>query len=250
LVPPTPATSAQPGVLPVVSARAQEIYRRGLSLGNDPHAFAKVGDCHSILPFFLAAFDNPSEYRLGEAYTYLQEAIDHFSGSFSRRSQAATVGLNTATILNPAWADRRVCGFDESPLACEYRLHRPSLAFISLGTNGGWQTDAEYEMNMRILIEFSMERGVLPILSTKADNMEGGDRFNQIIVRLAQEYGLPLWHFQLAVQDLPSHGLGEDAFHLTWGQLLFDRPEPLQRGWQVRNLTALQALDTVWRAVR
>ena len=43
--------------LPVVpltiSDRAREIYQRGLIMGNDPHAFSKVGDCHSTNPYSL-----------------------------------------------------------------------------------------------------------------------------------------------------------------------------------------------------
>jgi hypothetical protein len=90
---------------------------------------------------------------------------------------------------------------------------------------------------------------VVPILSTKADNLEGGDRFNQIVARLAGEYNLPLWDFAQAARALPGGGLA-DSYHLTWGQAHYDsNPEP-RLGWQVRNLTALQALDAVWQGVR
>jgi len=91
---------------------------------------------------------------------------------------------------------------------------------------------------------------VVPILSTKADNLEGDGRFNSIVVRLAGEYDVPLWNFQLAVQGLPNSGLTEDNFHLVWGPSTFTSPADVQSGWQWRNLTALQALDAVWRAVR
>jgi hypothetical protein len=243
----TPPPVAGP-VLPAVSQRARDIYARGLALGNNPRAFSKIGDCMSVPPFFLAPFDK-GEYRLGDAYGYLQDTITNFAGSFARESLVARDGLNVKSVFDPLWTDPTLCPPDDDPLTCEFRLNRPSLAIISLGTNGAWQTNEEYEGYLRQIIAFSISQGVLPILSTKADNLEGGDRFNQVMVKLANEYELPLWNFALAARALPNSGL-VDPYHLTWGQAYFDRPGPLTLGWQVRNLTALQALDTVWRGVR
>jgi hypothetical protein len=234
-------------VLPTVSARARAIYQLGLSLGNNPRAFSKVGDCNSVVPFFLAPFDN-GDYRLGSTYGYLQSTIDNFSGSFARDGTAAHIGLNVDSIVDPVWADPRVCQSGETPLACEVRIQRPSIAFISLGTNGSWQTNDQYEAGMRRIINSLIGQGVLPILSTKVDNLEGGDRFNQIVVRLAGEYQLPLWDFASAARALPGDGLA-DTYHPSWGRAFFDRG-PLFAGWQVRNLTALQSLDIVWKTVK
>ena len=248
-----PAATAPPPpiggpMLPTVSARAKEIYLRGLELGANPRAFSKIGDCMSVPPFFLTPFDR-GEYRLGNDYAYLQDTITNFAGSFERDSLAARDGLNVKSLFDPLWNDPRVCSAEESPLACELRVNRASIALISLGTNGAWQTDAEYESYLRKIIDYAISQGVLPILSTKADNLEGGDRFNQVMIRLAGEYELPLWNFALAARALPNSGL-VDPYHLTWGQAFFDRPGPLTLGWQVRNLTALQSLDMVWRAAR
>ena len=68
--------------LPVVptslSERVRQIYQRGLEMGNDPHAFSKVGDCHSTNPYFLADYDlGPDVYNLGD-YADLQPTIDYF----------------------------------------------------------------------------------------------------------------------------------------------------------------------------
>jgi hypothetical protein len=247
---PTPvAPAALPGwSVPTVSAAAREVYQRGLALGNDPNAFSKFGDCNSTIPFFLAPFGK-GEYALGAGYAGLQGAIDNFAGSFNRDGAAAHDGLNTKTIFDPTWADPNLCERDESPVECELRIHRPSIAFVSLGTNGGWQTNVEYEANMRRLLDTLIERGVLPILSTKADNLEGGDRFNQIVAQLAGEYHLPLWVFASAARALPGGGLA-DSYHLSWGRAYYDTGFTPQRGWQVRNLTALQSLDAVWRGAR
>lgn len=235
-------------VLPVVSQAARDIYQRGLEQGNNPRAFSKIGDCNSVTPFFLAAFDK-GEYRLGPTYAYLQAVIDNFAGSFGRDGMASRDGLNTASMFDPNWANPQLCERGETPLACEVRLNNPSVAIVSLGTNGGWQTNEEYETYMRRLLDFLIEGGVLPILSTKADNLEGGDRFNRIVVRLAGEYQLPLWDFALAARGLPNGGLA-DSYHLTYGQAFYDTAAAPQRGWALRNLTALQALDTVLRGVQ
>lgn len=250
--PPAPAATAPPlaGDFIVVGSRVREIYQRGLALGNNPRVFSKIGDCNSINPYFLTAFDTPHGYQLSGPYAALQDTVSNFSGSFSRESLAAQLGFSPATVLDPTWANARQCRSDENPLGCEYRLRRPSLAFISLGTNSIWQTDADFETGMRRIIETSIEKGVAPILGTKADNLEGDDRFNEIIVRLASEYDIPLWNFKQAVTGLPNSGLAADNFHLVWGPPFYLDEASAQTGWQRRNLTALQALNAVWKASR
>jgi hypothetical protein len=247
----TPAISQTGPSNPVVAAataHARAIYQAGLALGNNPRAFSKIGDCQSVAPYFLAAFDTPGQYRLGE-YGSLQDTITNFSGSFGRNSLATMNGLNTAGVLSPLWASAASCEPGESPLTCEYRVHRPSIAIISLGTNGAWQSDADYEAGLRKIIEISIDKGVVPILSTKADNVEGGGRFNQIMAKLAAEYDLPLWNFWLAVAPLPNFGI-VDQYHLSWGRPFFDDPISMSHGWAWRNLTALQSLDSVWEGVK
>jgi hypothetical protein len=44
--------------------------------------------------------------------------------------------------------------------------------------------------------------------------------------------------------------LQEDGAHLTLGANNFADPAALKTGWAVRNLTALQVLDAVWRGVQ
>lgn len=233
-------------VMPVVSDHVVEIYQKGLELGNDPRAFSKVGDCGSTPAWFLGNFDlNPKYYSLGE-YQYLEPIIQEFRGSFERTSLAAKSGFNASSIFAPIWANREFCQPGESPLACEYRYHRPMFAFITLGTNDIWHPE-DFEPQMRKIIEISIGNGVIPILSTKADNLEGDHYINATIAKLAVEYDIPLWNFWLAVQALPNHGLQKDGAHLTWGPTRFDDPQAMQTAWTIRNLTALQVLDSVWQ---
>jgi hypothetical protein len=236
------------GVLPQVSAKARAVYQYGLALGNNPRAFAKVGDCNSENGRFLVMFDAPGEYRLGARYAYLQNTIHHFAGSFRRTSLAAHSGFSPASVLDPLWANPQPCQPGEGPLQCEYRLHRPSLALIALGTHGGRSLE-DFEVNLRRVIEESMRLGVVPILTTKADDVEGQGRINAIIRRLAVEYEMPLWDFWAAAQPLPNDGLASDGIHLTYGRPMFDDPWAMQHGWPWRNLTALLGLEVVWRGV-
>lgn len=243
-------------VVPVsLSARVHETYQRGLEMGNNPNAFSKIGDCHSTNPYFLADFDlGPDTYQLGE-YAYLQPTIDYFKGSFGRASLAAKQGMSTAGELAPLWADWKVCSNDETPLDCELRMNHPSFAIISLGTNEAYdirQDRTPFEGRLRRILEHAIDQGVVPILSTKADNDEGDHYINYITAKLALEYELPLWNFWKAMQPLPQQGM-RSADHLTFAPTKsytdFSRPEYLEYGMQMRNLTALQVLDWVRREI-
>lgn len=235
-------------VIPTISDRVVEVYQRGLDLGNNPQAFSKIGDCGSTPTWFLGDFDRgPEYYRLGE-YQHLEAVIGEFQGSYDRTSLAARSGFNTSALFTPLWSDLDFCQPDETPLNCEYRVHRPVIAFIMLGANDVWHPE-EFEPQMRKIIEFSIENGVIPILATKADNQEKDHSINSTITRLALEYELPLWNFWRAVDPLPGHGLQEDLVHLTWAGNFFDDPTALTQAWPMRNLTALQTLDVIWRKV-
>jgi hypothetical protein len=222
-----------------------EILKVGLAKGNHPHAFAKVGDCESRASWFLGDFDLRAQYySLGSYEADLAPVIPYFTGSFERVSIATRPGFSGASLMAPIWADKQVCQKDEGPLACEYRIQRPIVAFIMLGTNDA-SNPKTFEGRMRKIIEFSIDQGVLPVLGTKADNVEKDQFINKTIARLAAEYGVPVWNFWAAVQDLPDHGLQDDGVHLTFGSPHFDDPSSMQKAWPVRNLNALQILKLV-----
>jgi hypothetical protein len=241
-----PAAWTELPVVPQLNERVKAIYQRGQELGNDPRAFSKIGDCGSTPAWFLGDFDRGEKYYSLGDYQNLKDVIEAFQGSYGRTSLAAKSGFNASSIFAPIWADRAQCLPNESPLACEYRIQKPAFAFIMLGSNDVWHQD-EFEPQLRKIIEFSIENGVIPILSTKADNLEGDNTINATIARLAIEYGVPLWNYWQAVQPLQDAGLQEDQVHITWGPNRFDDPLVMKKGWPVRNLTALQVLEAVWR---
>jgi hypothetical protein len=243
-------------VIPLVSAHARALYQAGLVQGNNGHAFSKIGDCQNINSHFLAAFDDPQLHKLGAQFENLQPAIDQFKGMFERDSAAVRNGFNVAAVLSPLQADPAVCRAGESPVTCELRLNHPSIVLISLETWWAKKPAQEYEKYMRQILDQVIAQKALPILATKADNLEGDFSINVTIARLAYEYDIPMWNFWKAVQPLPGGGLTEDGFHLTHDSqrpddpLFYRRlsdPKAWNYGWTVRNVTALQALDAVWR---
>jgi hypothetical protein len=234
-----------PAVPAGVSEAMREVYQRGLMLGNDPTHFSVIGDCQNVSSYFLSAFEKPDDYSLGPEYAYLQPTIDYYKGSFSRVSVAVKGGFNAAAVISPLRADPKICNPGESPLDCELRLWKPSVVFVSMETWWSHKPAEEYDKYMRKVLDRILENGTVPIIATKADNLEGDNSINVTVAQLAYEYEIPLWNFWAAVQPLPDHGLSDDGFHLTFARNFFDDAARMESAWPWRNLTALQTLDVV-----
>jgi hypothetical protein len=224
-------------VIPEVSPNAIAIYNSGIAKGNLPGRFSKIGDCQMVKAV-MGIYDLPNRYTLSPEYEYLQSTIDNFSGSFNRDGMAVYGGFNAATVLSPIWANPEVCEPGENPIECEFRVHQPSIVLISLEVWWDGRSPERYEQYVRRIIEYSIEQGVVPILSTKADNVEGDHSINRTTAELAYEYDIPLWNFWAAVQDLPYQGIDpeRDGFHITVD------------AWNRRSFTALEAIHAVYSA--
>ena len=72
-------------------------------------------------------------------------------------------------------------------MSCENRIMNPSFALVTLGSNDVWQPD-KFEANYRAILDTLIEEGVVPILATKADNIEEDHAINLKIAELAVEY--------------------------------------------------------------
>jgi hypothetical protein len=130
------------------------------------------------------------------------------------------------------------CESTETPVACEIRLSNPSLILVSLGTN--WLPSASFEEYVDYLnqiVDIILEQGVIPVLSTKADNGEGDYNRNLAMVQVAYDRQLPLWNFWAAVKDLPNFGLDKDRQNVYLNY----------KGWDIRNISGLELLDTLRR---
>ncbi len=236
-----------------VSSRVLQIFQTGQARGNRANAFSVIGDSNSQHPAFLKPIDW-GNYNLG-GYAYLQGTVDFFRGSFAQDSPAAIGGFNTAKVLDPGSAPGWCNG--QSPLVCEYNRTRPSVALILLGTGDqhGWQ---DFESRYRQIIQTSIDMGVIPVLITKADDLECRDNsapcgfINGKISALAYEYGMPLLNLRQVVERLPGGGTTGDGFHFNFpsgDKSAWFTNEYLQYGYNQRNLTALQTLDVLRRKV-
>lgn len=237
-----------------VNDNTRAIFRRGRSLGNQKNVFVKVGDCDTASPYFLYPFSG-GVYNLGD-YNHLQEAVTYFSGSFGRTSHAANGGFVTASLLNPLWANPQYCKPGETPVACEYRIQKPSVALIMTRTyhyGENWQDN--YYRDLKKLVEYSIQQGVIPVLSTipripKAHNAiyELNDRIRLV----AAEYDVPLWDLFASTETLPNNGVEYDTAHLTLppdGMTgMFVGPN-LDYGMTRRNLEALEVLHRLMNEV-
>lgn len=237
------------------------IFERGLSMGNRPNVFSKVGDSLTDNIFMFSPI-GWGHYHLHQ-YTDLQQIIWYFTevnardgNSFTNGSFAARAAWTTSEIFNPAFADPGICLPGETPLVCEYRVVKPSIALILIGTNDmTFLTPSQYRANLNRIVETSIEMGVIPVLSTIPDRFDDDvSGFNNIIRSTARAYNVPVWDLWSALQPLPNRGRGEDDIHLSAPmndakQVVDFRPENFQYGYTMRNFTALQVLNVLYREV-
>lgn len=234
---------------PEVVANVREIYARGQSEhGRDPNHFSKLGDSTSLNPHFLARFGN-APYKLGE-YDYLQPTIDHYQDAFANYGVGLRNGLHSWNVFDPFWANKNWCNPNEDVLTCEFRLNNPSVLFIRLGSNDAGAPSL-FNQNMRQVVEFAIENGVVPIIATKADRFEGSNENNEMLRQIALDYQIPVWDFDRVSETLPRRGLGDDNIHIaiTSHPHDFTDPTTFQVGHPVQDLSALIMLDELRRVL-
>jgi hypothetical protein len=120
-------------VIPAISPRVREILQRGQALGNHPHVFTKVGDCNANSEKFLGHPFALGNYDLGP-YGHLQATIDHFAAgnSFWADSAAADPGFSIRSVTDSTYANPQQCPGGDAPLACDFRVYRPSVILVTL----------------------------------------------------------------------------------------------------------------------
>jgi len=243
-----------------ITQKSHAIFLNGQAKGNRANVFSKVGDSISYAMEYLIPIG------LGRAnfyqYDYLIPTVRYFgialardSNSFANRSLAVGNGWNAWTVLDTNYSDKQVCHQSESPLKCEYRIVKPSMALIMLGTNDVVNSDpARFRSDLSRIVESSIEMGVIPVLSTIPERMQGDvppsriHDFNAIIVQVARLYEVPLWDYWLSMKNLPNNGIG-DGVHPSIppnGNAADFSEENLKYGYTVRNLGALHVLNALW----
>ena len=256
-IPTTPATTFSP-YIHNITPHARQIYLDGQAKGNHADVFSKVGDSITEDSAFL--FPIGDGYYVLRDYGYLQPVVNYFlatrvrgGNSFNNPSLAAVWGWSTFDLLNPDKVSDTCPGL--TPLECEYSTIKPALAIVMIGTNdaiphydlGG------FEGNIRQIIEASIDRGVIPVMSTVPyDQFTDVQPYNEIIVAMAIEYDVPWMDFYEAIWDLENHGISPDGVHPsvppTNDPANFSSSN-LRYGQTVRNLLVLHVLDAMWRQV-
>lgn len=250
-----------PSFLSGVTSRTRSLFLKGREMGNRANVFVRVGDSITVSPNFLIDI-GVGKFELG-AYGSLGAVIEFYRGgevrganSFTVTPIAAGAGWTTESLLTPGFAYKEACNF-EAPLICEYKLSKPAVALILIGTNdsGSGSADA-YGNNLRTIVQTSLDMGVIPVLSTlppkRIDEEQSRrvDLYNRVIRQVALQYEIPLWDFFYAMDRLPNGGMSADGLHPSVppdGRVYRFSAENLNYGYTLRNLQALQALDTIWR---
>jgi hypothetical protein len=212
------------------------LYQQGLEKGNDPHAFSIMGDCHSLPDVFLGIYDQDPE-AVNLLKPALQETVFQFQGSFDRYSPTVALGATAGAILWYGWNENKegYCLEGEIPIDCELRVHKPSIAFVHIGTH--YETRNEYYL--ATIIEKLIANGTVPIIVTKADNLELDERVNDSLAQLAVDYQLPVWNFWQSVQNLPNLGLNEEnPMYLS------------DQAYEIHRQEGLEVLNLVYRALQ
>ena len=252
-----------------------------------PHVFMKVGDSNSWFPTFLQGAGcgerdlSGHEHLKGTIGWYRRGHLDPSAtdlpcaiGNPFTRDSAATKSCESSNWpLSPlptppsgGFCDTPPpveCTDGETPIGCEARLLRPSLALVMIGTNDAVQgtSDDSFETNLRAIVASLTSRSIVPVLSTlppRIDTQENLERvlaINARIVRVARSTHLPLLNLWRALtrRQMVDQGLFPDGVHLNvlggWGygywagQSMDLSASGVRYGANLRNLLTLQLLD-------
>ncbi len=242
--PPTPpgqaGALAPSNYISPLTAKARKLYQ-AKAPNKSPAMFTVIGDCNSVPEAYVGRV--ATGLFETSKYPALAPVLDRFSASFWRNSVASFSGFNSGSMFNPEWANPQYCMAGEGPLACELRRSQASVVFVALGTGDQFAWKA-FEKNYRGIIDELLKRKVLPVLVTKADDLDsqqGGAApgyINDTIRKLGAEYGVPVIDFWAATRSLPNFGMrveGNENFHMT------------AAGSDTRILLTLQVLNALVR---
>lgn len=248
--------------LPELTDTARIIFERGQANGRNPHMFSKIGDCMTAADYFLVGFGS-DDYDLGE-YSDLLPVVEYFStvapdtnefksNAFASPGLATDSGFTTSSVLDPTWADKEICEANESPLGCEYRVANPAYSLIMFGTNDVFYFEPSmFDYYLRLIVIETIQSDVVPVLYTfpvRPEFPEKSLEFNQIIIKIAQDYDLPLVNLVVALEALPDRGVNvNDTIYLSLPEddlVTIFNDDTLQAGYTLRNLLTLQTLDVL-----
>jgi hypothetical protein len=221
-------------VSPDLSLNAQNILSNAIkNPALDLHDFSKVGDCQMTPATFLGGFAN-GKYAIPIG---MDQTVTWFSNSMTTESVTAANGLGISSVLDPMFglaAGNTQCQPNETPLDCELRTRHPAVVLIAMGTNWKPHGEVSFEKYLRQVVDRILATGALPILATKADDIEGDWQLDLVIAQVAYDYDLPLVNVWRSVQALLNHGLEAPLNEYLTGD-----------GWMAANYAWLNTLEKV-----
>ena len=256
---PAPAKNSNTAALPEwikLGPRAKPLFQAAIKVGRDGRMFSIAGDSNSTWQRDMGRVaSGVFDY---DKYGYLRTVVTRFDPAIVRVSVAVHGGIGATNMFDPALAKQQSsdCRADEGMFVCELRQSRASIVFIQLGTGDkfAWR---DFESNTRRMIDHALASNVLPVLVTKADDLEsiqGGASFNFIndtLRKLASEYQLPLVDFYAATRsmpvipnpELPKRPYTQFGLQDEWGYYFHLTDE----GRTLRVLSTLMMLDAITR---
>jgi hypothetical protein len=221
-------------VVPALSDKAKSILKSAAENGQlDLHAFSKVGDCQFTVETFLAGYVK-GFYTVPDDF---KETTHFFKESMARDSITSANGLGINSVLNPMFGRSKgylQCDANETPLDCELRTRKPAIVLIAMGTNWKPFMEITFEEKLRAVVDVILASGALPVLATKADNIETDWKLNLAIARVAYDYDLPLVNVWRSVQGLPNNGLSAPVNEYLTSD-----------GWGARNVAWIKTLEEI-----
>ena len=247
-------------ITPSVADTMLELASLGLELQDN--VFMKIGASSTASTNTLHCFAGESVDLA--AYSALQPTLDFFltgnadgTTPFDRPTLAAKIGMSVGWALSGS----------PSPVDAETAAISPRYGHIHYGANdmhlGTTYESAIWTFGERMmdLADHLANQGIIPILwgITPRGDSTSADRwvptYNAVIRAIAQAKQVPYVNLHLAVQEIPGYGLAGDGLHLnSYYENGKARPcafteAGLQHGYNVRNLLALQTLDTIYETL-
>ena len=231
-----------------IDERARALFAQAVRAGRDGRMFTVAGDSNSAWPrSFGRILTGQYDVR---ADPIERAAAARFDVGFARASISVGGGYGTADMFR---SDPR-CGNGETLVACELRLSNAAILFVQLGTGDKfpWR---EFEANLRRIIRIARDRSVVPVLVTKADDLEsiqgGGPdgHINAVMRAVASELGVPWIDFYAATRtlpavpnpELPRRPFTQFGLHDEWGYYF----HLTEQGMDLRLRSTLLALDAL-----
>lgn len=216
------------------------VYNTGQGTGKQTVVFSYAGDQSVASSDFLDGFSDPAVYSLGASGT--DGIVGFYGTNFTLGNVSAGDNWTIEDLFNASLAPADCNG--ATPLQCEIDKRQPTVMFISFRPSNATATAKDvFQSNLISVVDTLTSNGVIPVLATLPDDGSVDPttlaEYNEVIVTVAQNAGVPLWNVYNAMQ-----GVGSGSVYNVSGNNAFDLNDT-SGGVNRRNLSALQVLQAI-----